>query len=312
VRLSFATCLVSAALIVGACGQAGTHAKGLCGRPPARLVALTDLKGGLYHGFHGGLYPDGRNSPPARYLAQGRALARQVQPLDPAGRPSPNGRIVLLSIGMSNAAQEFGAFDRVARAQLHVNPQLTIVDGAQGGEDARLAANPLSPFWSVVDQRLLAAGVSPRQVQAVWLKEAIAEPTGPFPDDARRLESDLGTIVRILRQRYPSLRLVYLSSRTYGGYAKTPLNPEPYAYDSGFAVKWLIEQRMGGRLRPWLGWGPYLWTDGTKGRRDGFVWSCDDVVADGTHPSANGRLKVADLLLHFFSTDPTARSWFLG
>src|SRR5204862_7432809 len=125
-------------------------------------------------------------------------------------------------------------------------------------------------------------------------------------DDARRLESDLGTIVQILQRRYPSLRLIYLSSRTYGGYATTPLNPEPYAYDSGFAVKWLIDQRIGGRSRgPWLGWGPYLWTDGTNGRRDGFVWGCDDVTGDGTHPSASGRLKVADLLLHFFSTDPT-------
>src|ERR671936_402607 len=47
-------------------------------------------------------------------------------------------------------------------------------------------------------------------------------------------------IVAILRARYPNLKLVYVSSRTYGGYATTPLNPEPYAYDSGFAVKWLV------------------------------------------------------------------------
>src|SRR3712207_7046545 len=39
--------------------------------------------------------------------------------------------------------------------------------------------------------------------------------------------------------------------------ASTPLNPEPYAYQSGFAVKWLIQDRVRGRImgRPWLAWG---------------------------------------------------------
>src|SRR5439155_1111270 len=91
VRLSVATCLFSAALIAGACGRAGTRVTGICARDPVRLVALTDLAGGLYHRFQGGLYPDGRNSPPAGYLAQGRALARQVHPLCPDGLPSTPG-----------------------------------------------------------------------------------------------------------------------------------------------------------------------------------------------------------------------------
>jgi hypothetical protein len=104
---------------------------------------------------------------------------------------------------------------------------------------------------------------------------------------------------------------VYLSSRTYAGYATTTLNPEPIAYESGFAVRWLIRDRIENTLGgPWLGWGPYLWTDGTKGRRDGLVWTCADVAADGTHPSPQGRAKVAGLLLRFFTTDPTARDWF--
>src|ERR671936_432090 len=98
-------------------------------------------------------------------------------------------------------------------------------------------------------------------------------------------------IVAILRARYPNLKLVYVSSRTYGGYATTPLNPEPYAYDSGFAVKWLVTDRIAGRVKgPWVGWGPYLWTDGEKGRKDGLFWTCADVrPTDGTHPSDSGR-----------------------
>mgnify|MGYP003332739846 CR=1 FL=1 len=33
------------------------------------------------------------------------------------------------------------------------------------------------------------------------------------------------------------LRIAYLGSRTYGGYATTPLNPEPHAYEGAFAVR---------------------------------------------------------------------------
>jgi hypothetical protein len=32
---------------------------------------------------------------------------------------------------------------------------------------------------------------------------------------------------------------------------------------------------------------------------------------DGTHPSQSGREKVAKQLMNFFSTDSTARIWFL-
>ena len=122
---------------------------------------------------------------------------------------------------------------------------------------------------------------------------------------------DLRRIVGILRSRFPNLQLIYLSSRTYAGYATTALNPEPYAYESGFAVKWLVQERIEGKLAgPWLAWGPYLWTDGTKGRRDGLVWTCQDVRSDGTHPSPSGQQKVAQLLLKFFSTSATAKRWF--
>ena len=133
------------------------------------------------------------------------------------------------------------------------------------------------------------------------------------PADAGVLRYRLRSIVAVLQSRFPNLRLVYLSSRTYAGYATTSLNPEPFAYDSGFAVKWAIQDRIEGKVSgPWLAWGPYLWTNGTKGRRDGTVWECADAAADGTHPSPSGQQKVAALLLRFFRSEPTARGWFLG
>ncbi len=59
------------------------------------------------------------------------------------------------------------------------------------------------------------------------------------------------------------------------------------------------------------GLGPYLWTDGAKGRSDGLTWTPEDVRADGLHPSVNGCQKTTALLLRFFKGDETAKGWFV-
>ncbi len=290
-----AVALIAAALVA---------AGGNCDRTSAGLVPLTELGTAKYQGFRGGLYPGGRNAPSARYLAKGLAAAKKVRPI--------GGKIVLLSIGMSNTTQEFSVFKRLADADPRKSPNVAVVDGAQGGQDAIRISTAAAPFWTVVDQRLQAAGATRNQVQVVWMKQAYARPTEAFPADARRLQGALRQIHRILAGRFPNLRLVYLSSRIYAGYASTSLNPEPYAYQSGFAVRWTVQDRIEGKLSgPWVGWGPYLWADGLRARKDGLTWACEDLAADGTHPSEFGRRKVADLLLRFFTTDRTARSWFV-
>ena len=63
---------------------------------------------------------------------------------------------------------------------------------------------------------------------------------------------------------------------------------------------------------PWLSWGPYLWANGMKKRADGLFYAESDFGADGTHPSASGRQKVAEQLWSFFSTEQTSRGWFLA
>ncbi len=282
-----------------------------CTKTSVALTPLNDLKG-TYHGYQGGLYPNGRNTPSPKYLAVGQALTKQIVPRDASGAPAPDGRIVLLTVGMSNTTQESQAFVQLANASGRKGSHVTIVDGAQGGQDAEKIKDPRAQYWQVLEERLRSSAATDAQVEAVWLKEAIIRPTEAFPADAQRLERDLVDIVGILRSSFPNLKAIYLSSRTYGGYATTDLNPEPYAYQSAFAVRWLIARRIDGRLGgPWIGWGPYLWTNGTKGRSDGFVWECRDTRAeDGTHPSASGRAKVAQLLLRFFTSDVTARGWF--
>jgi len=283
-----------------------------CERTSVGYVPLPDLGSGTYQGCEGGLYPEGANEAPADYVRAGSAHARAIRPRNQAGEPDRAGKIVLLSIGMSNATMEFSTFQRHVEQDPGKHPSLVLVDGAQGGQTAASIKEPDAAFWNTVERRLNEAGASAQQVQLAWLKEANPRPTEPFPVEARRLQQDLRGIVEVAHRRYPHLHIIFLSSRTYGGYASTPLNPEPHAYESGFAVKWLIEERIRGELSgPWLAWGPYLWTDGAKGRSDGLVWTCDDVARDGTHPSVSGMHKVAGLLVDFFTTDETARRWFV-
>jgi Ca2+-binding EF-hand superfamily protein len=282
--------------------------------PPENLTPLVDLGKGKYHDAVGCLYPDGANTPPAAYAARGLATAKAVTPLNAAGQPDPNGRVVFLSIGMSNTMMEFQTFKRLADAHPAKNRALTIIDGAMGGQDATQIKTAAAPYWREVDKRLAAAGLTASQVQVVWLKEAIAGETRPFPKDAEALRDDLKAIVGILQVRFPQLKIVYLSSRSYAGFAKTPLNPEPAAYDSGFAVKWVIEEAIKAHAgRVWLGWGPYLWANGPKGRAvDTLTWEPADFGPDGTHPSLTGVKKIADLLLAFCREDATAKPWFLA
>jgi uncharacterized protein (TIGR03437 family) len=311
-------------LALGACAWASDCSRTSTGFPP-----LDDPFFRSYLGLEGGLYPGRSNTRPAAHEALGLREAGRITPLMPGGSAifippagAPGGdprRIVLLSVGMSNTSQEFSAFQELLNRDGERNPWVVAVDGAEDGASAdRIVADP-DTYWSHVYSRLRDAGVTTAQVQAVWLKEADAAPRLAFPASARALQAELRTIVLSLKQRFSNLRLVYLSSRIYGGYASSTLSPEPHAYESGFAVRWLIEDQIkgdpelavdGGRA-PWLGWGPYLWTDGTRGRYDGLSWACEDLAEDGTHPAATGRMKVARMLLDFLKTDTTARGWFL-
>jgi hypothetical protein len=299
------------------------------------LKPLTDMTADdRYKGEDGGLYGDGKNEPPAEHREAALRLAGQIRPLDAAGKPADDGRIVLVSLGMSNTTQEFSEFVRLANRDSGKNSRLVLVDGAQGGMDARAWAEPDAVNrarrpdpWTVLAQRLRAAGVTPQQVQVVWIKQARAGPgsLGDYPKHADALGANLRTILHRLADEFPNLRIAYLSSRIYAGYANGGLNPEPYAYESAFAVRRLIldqakgdeslnhDSRKGKVVAPLLLWGPYLWADGEKGRAfDHLVWHKADLGPDGTHPSAAGRQKVAELLLQFFKSDSTAKRWFTG
>ncbi len=288
------------------------------------ITPLNDLGAQTYKGSTGGLYPNGQNVRPAAHETAGKALAAQIKPLNEAGLPDPNGKIVLVSIGMSNASQEFLTFIEDTAANSLKNPALVLVNAARGGQDSPTWVSLDSENWDYVSGKLAKAEVTPNQVQAAWIKQAIKGPhfIGGFPEHADVLSQDLEAIVKNMRILYPNLKIVYLSSRTRSYlYEDKSVNPEPYAFESGFSVKWLIERQLDGLLpyeapmgkpvAPYLSWGPYLWADGMAPRSDGFVWACSDLAEDLTHPSESGKAKVSQQLLAFFQTDSTTTPWFL-
>lgn len=306
-----------------------------CSRNFTGRIPLSDMTSGqTYLGAPGLLYA-GSNQRPAAHTQAGQNIAtNQVKPRTPSGAIDPvTGLIGMISIGMSNTTQEFSYFIASLSGDPTLHPRLRIVDGAQGGQGAALWIDPNATAWQVLANRLSAAGVAPAQVQTLWLKQQVngddLAQFGPFPASAQGLRDYLRTIVQIAKQKYPNLRLAYLSSRTYGDYGSAARGIG--AYESAFAVKWLVQDQINGdpaldytganAVAPWLSWGPYLWADGLgsdrapggiPGRSDGLEWRCTDFISDGIHPSTTGKQKVTQALNQHFRSDVTATPWFLA
>ncbi len=297
-----------------------------CANTSVGYPPIADLGANSWRGSQGGLYPNGSNYRPSAHNLAGLNIAQNILPLDTAGKVDLiNGKIVWLSIGMSNTTQETQLLIPMVDTFFRKNPKLVLVDGAQGGQDIDIIDNPNANYWNIINQRLTLLGLSYKQVQVIWFKQAQKNPTdtsfAAYPDS---LKLKFKKALQIEKNKFPNTKLAYLSNRIYAGYASGPLNPEPYAYFSGWSVKRLIEDQINGDSSlaytgnnapvPWLAWGADLWADGIIPRSDGLTWICPaDFNNDGTHPSNPfGRQKVANLLFNFFTTDSTSIPWFLN
>jgi hypothetical protein len=296
------------------------------------MVALTDLGTGTYQGSEGGLYPNGSNVRPTTHDSDGVTFAKEIQPLDANGNPSPTGKYVMMALGESTAQNEFNRFLPIANSDPAKNPYLKIVNGAQGGATPKDFANIKSYYWGMVLNNYLPQnGVTAKQVVAIWMEDTDGIASGTFPSDITTLQSEYESMMNNMYTLFPNLKMVYFSSRVYGGYSNgvgKPDNPEPYAYEVGFAVKWAIQDQINGNanlnynpllgavVAPWMSWGTYYWANGMLGRNDGLEWNCSDFSADGTHPASTGgrlgQMKVATELINFLKTDDTTTPWYLA
>jgi hypothetical protein len=322
------------------------------------LIPITDMTA-PYKGEDGGLYGGGKNEPPEAHRAAHLRETEKIVPRDANGEPSADGKIGFITIGFSNPSIESEDFKRTADADSQKSPQVVIVNGCIGGRSAvmwawdgaeilpkaererldkemdllhmpkgkRRPSNMEKDSWPTLAQRIEAAGLSPKQVQVCWLKhvEANPKPLGEFPAHARALQAHITDVLQIARHHYPNLRIVYLSSRTFGGWSgRESGSPEPYAYESGFGTRWIVQDQIKGDAQlnfdpahgevkaPLVLWGPYLWAQGDSPRKlDGLTWTRNDVRADQLHPNESGCKKTTALLLNFFKTNEGMGRWFL-
>lgn len=340
---SLTTCISAALMLAPLAAPLPVHASD-CTRTSTGFTPLNEFATGEKYLslYEGGLYPGNQNELPTSHLIRGLTEAKTIKPRAANGTVSANGRIILMSIGMSNTTQEWcaatsitqpcGATSFMAQAAeldtINFN-QVTLIDGAKASQVSTQWDQPTDANYDRIrDTILTPQGLSEAQVQGVWVKVANAGPTVRLPSagaDAFAFKVHLGNIARALRVRYPNLRLMFLSNRIYAGYASSTLNPEPYAYESGFGVKWAIQaqltQAAGGGIdaqsgdlspsvAPHLSWGPNLWGDGMTPRADGMIWECSDFSSDGTHPAVTGRGKVGQLLVNFFAASPLCAEWY--
>ncbi|HEX8674573.1 MAG TPA: hypothetical protein VF710_21920 [Longimicrobium sp.] len=223
-------------LVLGACSSGGGGPVAPGAGPDTAKVPLPELAGGSYLGFRGGLYPEG-NTPPAAHAAAGRASAARVVPRDAQGRPAAAGKIVLLSVGMSNTTQEFCS----GRGTLPCDPwtfvgqagrdpavnraTLVLANGAVGGQVAETWDRPSLPNYDHVrDDVLHPQGLTEAQVQVVWLKVANAQPRTALPAagaDAYALQASMGA------SRARCGRGIPTCSRCSSPAASTPGTPPP-------------------------------------------------------------------------------------
>lgn len=305
-------------------------------------IPIDDLESGFYlNQFQGGFYPDGTNTAPFRYDSIGIESTKKIKLLNTSGTPMSGGKIVFLSVGFSNAAMEWctkttttsfpacnsWSFIEKAKADTSVRKEsLRIFNGAMGGQTNDAWDNTTDPDYNIVLSRLSAVNLSNKQVQIVWLKIANAQPNTPLPAanaDAYKLLASTGNIIRTLKTKYPNLQQIFITSRIYAGNATTTLNPEPYAYEAGFTIKWIINayinQLETGTIDPVVGkfpnvfvaWGPYMWANGATSSLSGRAWYPSDFQIDGTHPNTQGQTKAANMLLSFFKTSNYTKCWFV-
>jgi hypothetical protein len=258
--ISLVRMTVSALIAVSLAGCATDYCSNIQDLPP-----LVDLgPGQTYHGYEGGLYPGANNVRPAAHDAAGRRIAQSIVPEDANGNPDPvNGKIVYTIMSVSNGygmwhsgdAGIYGADPSVtfmtrANADPAKNPKLTVAygfewevweafkrvkanQGAAGQLDAR---DPNDNFYDSTDFALREQGLTPLQVQIVWLfipaspswanvpwhTRSTTPPANilSFPRDAEVTKQAWKEMIYAIRTRYPTVKIIYISTK---GYTYRPL-----------------------------------------------------------------------------------------
>lgn len=305
-----------------------------CSLTGTGLPPLNDLGPDTYSGYQGGLYPGGVNNPPITHKQHGNMIGKNIRPLDTLGNVDmENGVILFAAFGASTAGNTFTKFKQQVKADSlgKYNKCLKFINMTFGGKglETIIDTSVNWPWASIRYVLLEPQGLTHEQVQIAWIKTGSKTDTiVEFPLQAEGIYEKYKAAVIRLKDTFPNLKLLYLSSHAYGGYTgefsdNADVAGDPAAWHGGWSVKWLIEDQIEGdpTVRyagpfpeaPWLAWGPYFWADGLTPREsDGLIWECDDFKEGDTgfHLSEQGLHKEVDMLIDFFWNNVSSKTWF--
>lgn len=252
-------------------------------------VPLPELGTDTYFGEQGGLYP-GSNEPTGDYLTELTAVSDVLV---------NDNQVVALSLGMS-AMQNMSSGFAGCCAQ-----RVTFVNGAIGSKQQQWE-DPNHTVWDRGTQMLAGQGLTAVDVDVVLYHNTIGGLSGEFVPAATQLKDSLAITMDIIQDKYPNAQMILLTSRYHANYAPAgSKSPEPYAYYSGFSVKWLIEDRINctADCGVPLAWFAYLWDES---------WPQSWYVSDGIHLSNAGKTQAGLIWQTQMNAAAHIAPWYLG
>jgi hypothetical protein len=327
----FSFLLLLAAIVLTACEKTNTTA--LSGSNKATIenttaasdtvkIPLTDMGSKTYLGFTGGLYPNGANQPSGQYAKDLQAFASSIIPLDTSGKSSSKGIVGFISIGGSTGSILIKALKNITTNNPLTNPKLRLASGSDTGASVdEINDTVTNMYWQKATAKLLQNGVHIRQVEVVYVETEDTLEDLSFPFRAGELRNKFEKTLRILKTKFPNIKLVYFLGRTttFLPKAKITVIGEPAPYYNGWACKFTIQDQINGKrsvaykgnnaVAALSTWGWYEWSVPDVPRKDGFIWTKDDTT-DGLHANTTGAMKLANHFQNFLLNDPYASIWY--
>ncbi len=292
------------------------------------FVPIENLGTSTYMTYQGGQYPGGSNTRSALQLTRALNQVNAIMPRNSSGAiDQANGKIVMIGVGASNPRTEFTAFEQLCDTFQCLNNKLKIVNVCKGGTGIQKMNYDTAAYWNIATDTLLSYGLSNLQVQIVWIEQEHTGSTNTvFPSAPLQLVNEYKKLLQIILIKYPNVKIAYINSRAYSGYADNSAGPglwAPRDYYNSWAVKWVIENQITNATGfdytgsnpsiPFVDWATNSWANGNIPKLDGFFWDCvnDFGPSDGLHLSTLGEKKVGQRLFNYFSTDTTSKIWFV-
>jgi hypothetical protein len=292
-------------------------------KPRDPQIPLIDLGTGTFGDSVGGLYPDGENAPAGIYADDLYSTSQQIVPLDTFGNPSNSAKakITFLSMGGSTGGHNMKNLQAKTYGNSLCNKLVQVINGNTGTGDGSLnnIMDPNHKYWAHVSQTLKGTKSSYRQVQLLYLETDDTAKFISWPQRPTLVKNDLEACMRIMKIKFPNLKIIYVLGRTKTFGNNATWNKEPSPYYFGWGCKWAIQDQIKGvpgteykgdsAVAPMISWGFYQWADSLPRQTDGFSWQVSE-TADGLHANTAGQDSLTYRFQNFLLTDKNSKLWY--